>query len=74
MGIRQALFLFPHIIWSLINMSESEVYQKQEPLISVYGKNPPKAAEFGVGARTIEEIRDAAQKRRDLQPGQYGTR
>jgi hypothetical protein len=55
-------------------MSEKEVYEHQKPLVSVYGKNPPKAAEFNKGARTIEEVREATEARRNLKPGVYGNR
>jgi hypothetical protein len=55
-------------------MSEKTVYEHQTPLVSVYGRDAPDAAKFGVGAQTIEQIRDAAEKRRDLKPGVYGNR
>jgi hypothetical protein len=57
-------------------MSEREqVYEHEKPLVSVYGRNPPDAAKFGKGAQTIEQIRDAIEKRRDLTtPGVYGQR
>ena len=55
-------------------MTEPEVYEHQTPLTSVYGRDAPDAAKFGKGAQSIEQVRDAAQKRRDLPIGQYGTR
>jgi hypothetical protein len=35
---------------------------KPEILTDIYGSTPPKAAEFGRGAQTIADIRDAADK------------
>jgi hypothetical protein len=42
--------------------------------VSVYGtQNPPAAATFNKGARTIQEIEEATQARRDNQrPGNIG--
>ena len=37
----------------------------------VYGKVAPDAAKAGVGARSIEEIRQATDARRNAKPGQY---
>jgi hypothetical protein len=55
-------------------MSEKEVYTHQKPLISVYGKDAPRAAEFNKGARNIEEVREATEARRNQKPGVYGQR
>lgn len=44
-------------------MSEKTVYGHETPLVSTYGRNAPDAAKFGVGAQTIEQIRDATDKR-----------
>ena len=38
---------------------------------SEYGKSAPDAAKAGVGARTIEEIRQATDARRAARPGDY---
>ena len=46
----------------------------EKPLVSVYGPNAPKAAEFGVGATTLEEIEQATEARRNVKPGQYDKR
>jgi len=37
----------------------------------VYGSNAPAAAKAGVGARSIEQIRQATDARRNARPGQY---
>jgi len=44
-----------------------------EFLTNVYGNKPPKAAESfgGRGATSLEDIKDAIEKRRDSKPGQY---
>jgi hypothetical protein len=63
-----------HYLESSQMSDETKVYETEKPLISVYGKNPPRAAQFGKGAQTIEEVRDALEKRRDLKPGVYGNR
>jgi hypothetical protein len=46
---------------------------KDEILISVYGRNAPEAAKFGVGATTLAEIERAAEARRELSDAQSTT-
>ena len=43
---------------------------KDEILISVYGRNAPAAARFGVGASTLREIEEATAARRELSDAQ----
>jgi hypothetical protein len=47
--------------------------EKPEILVNTFGSRPPKAAEsFGSrGATSLEDIRDATDKRRESKPGQY---
>ncbi len=46
---------------------------KPNILVDVYGNKPPKAAESfgGRGAQTIDEIKQAADARRNARPGEY---
>ena len=37
--------------------------------VTVYGTTPPRAAEFGKGARDLAEIKEATDARRAQQPG-----
>jgi hypothetical protein len=39
--------------------------------VNVYGRNAPDAAKAGVGARTIEQIREATDAQRNQRPGDY---
>jgi hypothetical protein len=39
--------------------------------VNVYGRNAPKAATAGQGARTLEEINQATDARRAQRPGDY---
>jgi hypothetical protein len=45
--------------------------EKPDILTSVYGNKPPRAAEFGKGARDLAEIREATEASRNAKPGQY---
>jgi hypothetical protein len=56
---------FPHFNahTELFNMSKTE--EQPDILVSVYGKNPPRAAEFGKGASTVSEIEQATAARRE---------
>jgi hypothetical protein len=45
--------------------------QKPEINVNVYGKDAPAAAKAGVGARTLAEIREATDARRNQRPGDY---
>jgi hypothetical protein len=45
--------------------------EKPEILVSTYGKDAPKAATAGVGARNLAEIREATDARRNQRPGDY---
>jgi hypothetical protein len=45
--------------------------EKPDVLVDVYGKTAPDAAKAGVGARTISEIREATDARRNQHPGDY---
>jgi hypothetical protein len=40
-------------------MTNNTPTEKPPILTDIYGKRPPKAAQAGVGARTLDEIRDA---------------
>ena len=42
-----------------------------EILVDVYGKKPPRAAEFGKGVQTIAEIKQAAEAQKTVKPGDY---
>jgi hypothetical protein len=45
---------------------------KKPPILTnVYGKDAPAAAKAGVGARTLDEIKQATDARRDQRPGDY---
>jgi hypothetical protein len=61
---------FPHFNrhTELFNMSKTE--EQPDILVSVYGKNPPRAAEFGKGASTLSEIEQATAARRKLSESQ----
>jgi hypothetical protein len=54
-------------------MSNNDKTPASKPpiLTNVYGSNPPKAAQAGVGATTISEIREAVDARRNQRPGDY---
>ena len=52
-------------------MSDKE---KPEILTSVYGNRPPRAAEFGKGARSLDEIKRATEAQRNATPGEYGSK
>ena len=45
--------------------------EKLPILTNVYGKDAPAAAKAGVGARSIEEIRQATDARRNQRLGDY---
>jgi hypothetical protein len=47
---------------------------KYEILINTYGRNAPDAAEFGVGATTLDEIKQATEGRRELSDAQSTSR
>ena len=49
-------------------MSKTE--EQPDILVSVYGKNPPRAAEFGKGASTLSEIEQATAAQRKLSESQ----
>jgi hypothetical protein len=45
--------------------------EKPDILTSIYGNKPPRAAEFGKGARDLAEIREATEAQRNAKPGEY---
>jgi hypothetical protein len=45
--------------------------KQPEILVDVYGNKPPRAAEFGKGATTLAEIKEATDARRNVKPGVY---
>ncbi len=44
---------------------------KPDILTDVYGNKPPRAAEFGKGATTLAEVKDATEARRNARPGEF---
>jgi hypothetical protein len=45
--------------------------ERPEINTNVYGKSAPDAAKAGVGARSLEQINQAIDARRNQKPGQY---
>jgi hypothetical protein len=43
-------------------------------LVGEYGNKPPKAAEFGVGATNLAQVKDATDARRAVVPGTYDSK
>jgi hypothetical protein len=65
-GKAENLFLDPHPhTYGIFQMPN-----KDEILISVYGRNAPDAAKFGIGATTLGEIERATEARRELSDAQ----
>jgi hypothetical protein len=44
---------------------------KPEVLVNVYGKKPPRAAEFGKGVSDIAGVQEATDAHRNAKPGEY---